>query len=436
MSPREGDQRTARRLANDAAIRVAALAEASARGLDALGPTAVARSAGLTTGAVYARHEDTTELAVDLWQSILSGAFTGFVAMVAEAVGGDRTDRAGAIDRLVAALGDPSPELVVSLEAILVARRTRALAEEVHPDVVSAFDAVGAGPQTSDPDGRAKLTLALAIAVGLVVMGAWGPAGRDGVGEVDWPAALDNLATNFEWSVAQRPGSDLEVPEGWFPGPDDLDDDPTRSRLMHAAMRVIAQSGVERATATRIARRAGLSHGAIYGSFTSKDALVAATVRTVADRLGTEDARRGTETLARSGNFGAALAMLYLGRLSDERVAWQSFRLECLAASRWSPEVAAALNEVLTPMLTEGAVTLGQLLGSSLPVARAQRQMVFGASPGYTLLSTVASLELDSVEWWRSASLLGPPSQIASGGWATAPTRYRDGATPDCREGT
>ena len=409
MGPTEGDQRSSRRVANDAAIREAALAEAGARGLDALGPTAVARSAGLTTGAVYARHEDTSELIVDLWQSRMRRTFEAYVSLATEAACGDAGIRAGAIERLVATHRNPSPELVVSLEAVLVARRNGALAEEIHPDVITALDAVGAGPSASDPEARAKLALAVAINLGLVLMGQWGPAGRSGDAAVDWPAALGNLADNFERSEPEPPAAGLLVPEGWFPGPDELDEDPTRSRLLHAAMAVIARSGVERATATRIARRAGLSHGAIYGLFASKDALVAESVRTVSNLLGAEDARRGTETLARSGNFGAALAALYLGRLSEERRQWQAFRLECLAAARWSPEVAEALDAVLTPMLTEGAVTLGQLLGSELPVARAQRQMVFGASPGYTLLSTVEGLDVDGIDWWRSASLLGPP---------------------------
>ena len=56
-----------RRAGNDERIRDAALAEALALGPDRLGPTAVARRAGLSTGAVYARYEDHAELLVDLW---------------------------------------------------------------------------------------------------------------------------------------------------------------------------------------------------------------------------------------------------------------------------------------------------------------------------------------------------------------------------------
>lgn len=408
MPPDRQDQRQARRLANDLAIRAAALDEAHRRGLDALGPTAVARAAGLTTGAVYARHEDATELLVDLWTSTLGVAVGAFLADAAGLVGGSPADRQDIADRLGRLLGDPPPELVVGCEALVVARRNRALAEVVHPDIVAILDQLGAGQSTSDPDRHAKVALASIVGLGLVLIGQWGPAGQAIQEPVDWPRALGGMGGNLQGVIVDPPVIDPADRVVWFPGPGDLDTDVTKARLLLAAMEVIATSGVERATTSRIARRAGFSHGAIYGLFENKEALVADTVRIVSDRLSADDVRRGLELVARRGTTAGTLAALYFDRLSDERQRWHHFRLECLTAARWSPEVAASLDGVLTPMLAAGAHLFEDLYGSEPPLARAQRQMLFAASPGYSVLSTVGGLGFGAVEWWRSAGLLLP----------------------------
>jgi len=135
---------------------------------------------------------------------------------------------------------------------------------------------------------------------------------------------------------------------------------------------------------------------------------VAATVRTVSDRLGAQDAERGAEVAARNGNFGA-VATVFLSRLSTERRQWQRFRLECLVAARWSPEVAGALDDLLSRLLDEGAVAIGAIFGSALPLARAQRRAIFAASLGYTWLAIVDGAALDTVDWRRSAGRMGAP---------------------------
>jgi len=410
MAPEAAEQRLRRRLANDAAIRAAALEECHRRGIDALGPTAVARAAGLTTGAVYARHEDVTELVVDLWQSTLAPQVRDFVALAAATASRDPVVNASANDRIFALHLDPPPALVVGLEAVLVARRNTAIGEVVLPDVAAELAAVGLGAASGDPDQHAMTAMLLAIHLGLALMGPWGPAGDPTEEPIDWRGAFGFFTASSERPLPDPPDVDPDVDEigGRFPGPDELDGDPTRSRLLHAAMEVMARTGVERATVSRIARRAGVSHGAIYAAFATKDELVAATVRTVSDRLGAQDAERGAEVAARNGNFGA-VATVFLSRLSTERRQWQRFRLECLVAARWSPEVAGALDDLLSRLLDEGAVAIGAIFGSALPLARAQRRAIFAASLGYTWLAIVDGAALDTVDWRRSAGRMGAP---------------------------
>lgn len=414
--------RASTRVENDVAIRLAAMAEALDHGVDALGPTAVARRAGLTTGAVYGRYEDTTELVVDLWLNGLADAVADFFVTPFTAVPD--------------VLATPPTPLVVGLETVAVAGRDNALAEVVHPPLVELIERLGAGPGASDPAHRARVLLGLAITCGLVLLGDWGPAGgavtrpvpllegepgalgveAAGGGEIDWEGAAvrihRQLLSESTWPEAPSDPTSDAGRSPWFPSRDELDpDDPTRSHLLFAAMEVIARSGVQRATVSRIARRAGLSHGAIYGPFGSKEDLVADAVRIVSAMLGESDARLGTELLSRTGNFGSAGRVLLSDGGSPERRLWRQFRLECFVAQRYQPQIAASLDESLGPLLASGSLLVAEALRSSPPVARAQRRMIYGARLGQGLLGTIGGLQIDDVRWELAASMLGTPME-------------------------
>jgi len=54
----------------------------------------------------------------------------------------------------------------------------------------------------------------------------------------------------------------------------------TRARLVEAAAHVLAEKGWDRTSLEDVARRAGMTRGAIYGNFTDRDELFLAVVRT------------------------------------------------------------------------------------------------------------------------------------------------------------
>src|SRR3954468_10919248 len=54
----------------------------------------------------------------------------------------------------------------------------------------------------------------------------------------------------------------------------------TRARLIDAAVDVIREQGFYRTTLEQVARRAGMTRGAIYGNFKNRDALFLAVVET------------------------------------------------------------------------------------------------------------------------------------------------------------
>src|SRR5829696_8165132 len=113
-------------------------------------------------------------------------------------------------------------------------------------------------------------------------------------------------------------------------------DDPLRAQLLDAARRVFARQGYEGTRIGDIVREAGLSTGAVYGRFRSKNDLLREAVvghAAVDARLG-EGFDRVSELLVRGAAWSDAPLSL------DEAV-----RLEAHVAARREPEVAGALED-------------------------------------------------------------------------------------------
>jgi AcrR family transcriptional regulator len=114
--------------------------------------------------------------------------------------------------------------------------------------------------------------------------------------------------------------------------PGEVAGDPLRDQLLEAAARVFARQGYEGTKILDIVAEAGLSTGAVYGRFVSKNALLQeAVVARAASVVNLEV--RGVEAVV-SG-------LLQLGPLADD----EAVRLEALVAARREPEVAEALLE-------------------------------------------------------------------------------------------
>ena len=112
--------------------------------------------------------------------------------------------------------------------------------------------------------------------------------------------------------------------------------DPVRAQLLEAAARVFARKGFAGTKIQDIVREAGLSTGAVYGRFASKDELLREAVTAMSARVGHlgDSGRRVADLIRR----GASLTDAPL--TADEAV-----RLEAFVAARREPDVAAALGE-------------------------------------------------------------------------------------------
>ena len=188
-------------------------------------------------------------------------------------------------------------------------------------------------------------------------------------------------------------------------------DHPIRVRLLDAAARVFARQGYAGTKVMDIVREAGLSTGAVYGRFRSKNDLLRAAVleRTVhVARLGDPGITRVADLLARMGRVTS-------GPLSDD----EAVRLETFVAARREAEVAQAINDAIargraiTQPLLDAAVADGTLASDVDPEA----VLFYMRSVGLgMLLQRAAGVPAPDPEAWES--LLG--RLLASIGEATS----------------
>lgn len=128
----------------------------------------------------------------------------------------------------------------------------------------------------------------------------------------------------------------------------------SRDRLLDAAAEVFCERGYDGTTVAEVARRAGLTTGAIYGNFRDKAELLLQTIernsaRAVADL---EAARRA--------GLGAAGRLLLMARLmvGDPQPEQRRLLVEMFGAGRRDPDVQSRVTATLAAMQHE----LGRLM--------------------------------------------------------------------------
>src|SRR3954469_11814034 len=116
-----------------------------------------------------------------------------------------------------------------------------------------------------------------------------------------------------------------------------------RERLLDAAADVFAEQGYDRARVQDIARRAGLSTGAIYGNFRDKADLLADAIE-----IGMRTAVTDLERARRAGASAIELLEL-MGKSLTVNAGSRQRRLltEALAAARRDPEAAERVRHVI-----------------------------------------------------------------------------------------
>ena len=365
-------------------LRVAGSAANAVRrdGCDQMALTRVASDAGYSSGVIYARCDDRSELLVLAWEKSIWPALREVLeSAFRAAVDRDPSAMDAAVDLWVRHCADHSvPDIGSAAEVIVAARRDETLAEVVHHDINELLAAYGAGPGTSGAL-RELLLLTAATLIG---------------------SALLNSAVGGESSAMVNPSELLRAfVMGSPPAPASTERDVTaavvarartgddvRDALIDATEYVIARSGIHRATVSRIARRAGVSVGAIYGLYENKESLVIDCVSVIHP----PQAQRELEAWVRmkvDSEFRAGMSANLRAFLSPELRLWRMFRIECLVAARHSPALARLLVEYGNDSMEELASRFKLPLLESVP----SRGTIVGLALLDTVDPTVARLD-------------------------------------------
>lgn len=261
-----GRRRTEAVAANDVAIRGSVASIILSSGWDALTFTGVAKGAGLTVGAVYARAETSVELGIDLWEQSLSSWLSAAVADLVRSAIAD--DGAGVLTQLQRWERDLSAAL--SVEMLIAALFDDDLAEVIAPDARRILE--GDGNERSGDELRAAARVLLtSFALGrAIAQRAQAKLPRIGPREGRTLAAQFHATAEF----VELPAS---PPLRWVRAMDDVD--PHHADVLRASIDVVGRVGYRRATIARIARAAGVPRGTVMRGLKTKAALVAEAAR-------------------------------------------------------------------------------------------------------------------------------------------------------------
>jgi AcrR family transcriptional regulator len=176
-------------------------------------------------------------------------------------------------------------------------------------------------------------------------------------------------------------------------------DGTTRSRLLDAAATVFCERGYEGTTVAEVARRAGLTTGAIYANFRDKAELLLQTIE-----RGSAGVVADMEA-ARKKGLSAADRLLLMARLMISEADDTERRLfvEMFAAARRDPDVCRRVAEALTAMkgelarMMERARSDGDVAEEWDPGVLAHFCLSLGV--GFTHLAVAGVADPDEEQW-------------------------------------
>ena len=319
---------------NDERLLEAALDEIAASGVDGLGMSGVARRAGLTTGALYGRYENVAELAAAVWTARVRDAHFEFLDTAVRALV-DHDDAIAPAD-VTRELTWPSRSTVAALELLATAHRIDELEEVVTPDVDAWLKGWGAGPRARDRLRRARIIFTIGSLWGALLHSIPRPR------PADWEALFAGVGRSYARPFAAPTTRFVAEPAG--PVRADIGD-PSHNALIDSVLAITARVGFERATASRIARRANLTSGAIYARYETKDELLAHAIEVLLAQRFADDLEANTY-LFTAPDVGRATASVIGGYLSPARRDWRIFRVEAQIAARHHPAIAETLDRV------------------------------------------------------------------------------------------
>lgn len=251
-------------LENDRRIRSALMDTIAERGWSSVTFTGVAKRAGFTVGALYARAETPSELANDLWTDEIHGFFVESLDEVLVAVGDGDVER---VRRFATGWDARVTSASVLVELLVASLFDDELAEGVGESARAELTARCTPTGPDDAHRAAAATLCISFFLGrALALRSSGPLP---------PLTDDQVAVLARHAVA--PPAVLEptvrVPLTFLRDP--TSPAPAATDLDRCVIEVLGRVGYRKSTVARIARAAGVTKGSLASRFDSRAQFVA-----------------------------------------------------------------------------------------------------------------------------------------------------------------
>ena len=332
---------------NSALILKALEREAIVVGLDQISVRAVAKRAGLTTGAIYGRYENVDEMLVALWTESVSQPFgDAFIQSIAAFT--DRSTPSFPRD-IAGLLNRPTSIMRLGAEFIVIAQRNEVVGEVVKPLVSSWLHDAGLNINNSEID-RAVVAIAASMLVGASLRSFI-------TGKNEYLGAVAaGIHTAYLSAVPQQKTQHRHNPTPIR----SATGNPLRDALIDATADVMSKTGFNGATISRIARRSSITSGSLYNFYGDKEALMNDAVYELmrATQNQNLEAKRTAAQLHQE-NFGLTDSFDF--GLIPDRVTWVRFRQECIIAARHHKTTHRTMNKVLNEIETQMLETFSSI---------------------------------------------------------------------------
>lgn len=379
-----------RALRNDDALRAASSRVIAALGWHAATLDVIGADAGLTKGAVYARHRDKRELGVTLWREVLRTPLEDRLEQVAEAaLAADDADRLESAMRVFLV---PGHEIRAAVEMLQAALHDEQLGREILPE---AREMLAGWLVPTRRRSRAQAAIAATasyLALGLVLVSE-----RPWVPEIGDAPITGGFQRAFALTAKPRT---LPRDRATYLDLDRLSfgtGDERLERAYHATVEVIGTLGYDGATIADICRTGDVSAGFLYKRFTGKLELFAA-VLDAALQAGFDDNLAFHSLLADKYGQGIADAVLWREIQRPHLAVNRAIQLESNRLAMHLPAMAAIRYPI-------EAAYVDQFADTGSPANRADRiayvhtrlALPFGLMLVANMLPTVWKLPYDCV---------------------------------------
>ncbi|NBV26459.1 MAG: TetR/AcrR family transcriptional regulator, partial [Actinobacteria bacterium] len=261
------------RAVTDGKIQGAALRLLATVGTDGLSLPAIAKESGLTTGPVYARYGGVDDVLVVIWDLYLRDALVRVLALQAAWVNGEDPMP----DELRDLFESPSQEMNALVEVMATVRRYPFAYEVISVQIEECFTTIAA--QYSHVP-RSQLQLQLGFVLGAVFAMPIMPSAL-----VDNFIEAEHLLRMMARSREGWDARSAQIDTFVVPIPIVDVEEPVRKAFLTGALNTIAITGVEGASAQRIARASGYGFSTAYNYFQSKEQLAEEAIRIVMFQL-------------------------------------------------------------------------------------------------------------------------------------------------------